>query len=76
MVKDFQQLPSRRPVTSNMPWAICGSVISIFWVLQKHLAVKEFATQATVKQPVTFWLQTLDTDIFYAGIQTFHVMMG
>jgi hypothetical protein len=76
MVKDFPQLPSRRPVTSNMPWVICGAVISIFWMLRKHLAIKGFATEATVKQPFTFWLQTLGTDIFYAGIEIFHVMMG
>ena len=55
---------------------MCGPAISIFWVLQKHLAVKRFATDADMKQPVTFWLQTLDTDIFYAGIEAFDVMVG
>jgi hypothetical protein len=76
MVKDFPKLPSRRPVTSNIPWTICGPVISIFLALQKHLAVKRFATDATVKQPVTYWLQTLDTDFFYAEIEAFDVMVG
>jgi hypothetical protein len=69
MVKDFPQLPSRRPVTSNMPWTMCGPVIYIFWALQEHLAVKQLATDTTVKQLFIFWLKTFDTDIFYAGIK-------
>jgi hypothetical protein len=32
------------------------------------MADKRFAADADVKQAVT-WLQTLDTDFFYAGIQ-------
>jgi len=76
MVKDFSQLSSRSPVISNMPRIICGPLISIFWALQKHLAVKRFATAADVKQAVTFWLQNLDTDIFYAGMEAFDVIVG
>jgi len=76
MVKDFSKLASRRPATSNMPWTICGPVVSIFWALQKYLVVKRFATDPTVKQPVTFWLQTLDTDFLYARIEAFDVMVG
>jgi hypothetical protein len=37
--------------------------------LQQHLAGKKFAKHANMKQGVTFWLQTLHTDFFYAGIQ-------
>lgn len=38
-------------------------------VLKKHLSVRRFATDAKVKQVVTSWLQSLDTDLFYDGIQ-------
>jgi hypothetical protein len=75
MVKDFSQLSSRRPVISNTPRIICGPGISIFWALQKHLVVKRFATAAEVKQAVTFWLQNLDTDIFYARMEAFDIMV-
>ena len=34
-----------------------------------HLLASDFATDADVKQAVTYWLHTLDTD-FYAAIQT------
>jgi len=37
--------------------------------LKQHLASKKFATHANMKQGVTFWLHTLHTDFFYAGIQ-------
>jgi hypothetical protein len=41
-----------------------------FFVLQKkHLAGKWSATDSDVKQAVTSWLQTRDTDSFYARIQ-------
>jgi hypothetical protein len=40
-----------------------------FSPLQKHLASKRFAADATVKQAVTSWPQTPDTDFFYTGIQ-------
>ena len=30
---------------------------------------KQFATHDDMKQAVTSWLETLDTDFFYAGIQ-------
>jgi hypothetical protein len=36
---------------------------------RKHLAGKHFATDADVKQAVTYWLQTLDTDVLHAEIQ-------
>jgi hypothetical protein len=35
----------------------------------KHLAGKRFTTDADVKQVVTSWLQTLDTDFIYTAIQ-------
>ena len=60
MMMDIPQLPSRRPVTNNMPWTVCGPVISISWALKQHMAGKRFASEADLKQPVAFWLQTLD----------------
>lgn len=41
----------------------------LFGPLKKHLTGKQFATYANIKQAVTSWLKTLDTDIFYAKIQ-------
>jgi hypothetical protein len=41
----------------------------LFLPIKKHLAGKQFATDADVKQAATFSLQTLGTDLFYAGIQ-------
>jgi hypothetical protein len=37
----------------------------------KHLAGTKFVTDVEVKQAVTSWLQTFDTDFFNAGIQAF-----
>jgi hypothetical protein len=45
---------------------------SDFWLcvpLKQHMACKWFATNADVKQAVTFWLQTPDTSFFCAKIQ-------
>jgi hypothetical protein len=36
--------------------------------LKKHLAGRRFATDGEVQQAVMSWLQALDTDFFYAGI--------
>jgi hypothetical protein len=41
----------------------------LFGLLKKHLAGKQFATDANVKQAVTSRLQLLDTNFFYTGIQ-------
>ena len=40
----------------------------LFGPCKKHPAGKKFATDADVKQAVT-WLQTFDTDFFYIGMQ-------
>ena len=40
-----------------------------FGTRRKHLAGKHFATDADVKQAVTYWLPTLDTDFLHTGIQ-------
>jgi hypothetical protein len=45
------------------------SDFQLFGPLMKCLAVKQFATDANVKQAVTFWPQTLDTGVSNAGIQ-------
>jgi hypothetical protein len=41
----------------------------LFGPHNKKLADKRFVTDADVKQVVTSWLQTLDTDLFYAGVR-------
>jgi len=45
------------------------SDLHLFGSQGKHLAGKLFATDADVKQAVASWLQTLDTSVFYTGIQ-------
>jgi hypothetical protein len=42
---------------------------SLFGTLQTVLAGKRFAKNAEIKQAVTSWLQTIDTDFVVAGIQ-------
>jgi len=51
-------------ISSLMPcdFNFCGH-------LKQQIAGKKFATHADMRQVVTFWLQTLHTDFFYAGIQ-------
>jgi hypothetical protein len=39
--------------------------------LKKHLSGRRFATDDEVQQAVMSWLQALDTDFFYAGIDAF-----
>jgi len=41
----------------------------LFEPLKKHLAGKWFTTDSEMKQGVTYWLQTIDNDSFYAKIQ-------
>jgi hypothetical protein len=41
----------------------------LFGPHNKKLADKRFVTDADVKQVVTSWLQTLDTDLFYDGVR-------
>jgi hypothetical protein len=36
--------------------------------LKKHLGGRQFTTDSEVQQAVVSWLQVLDTDFFYAGI--------
>jgi hypothetical protein len=40
----------------------------LFGPLKKHLGGRSFATDGEVQQAAMFWLQALDTDFFYAGI--------
>jgi hypothetical protein len=39
--------------------------------LKKHLGGRRFATDREVQQAVMSFLQALDTDFFYAGIDAF-----
>jgi hypothetical protein len=41
----------------------------LFRLLKKHQASKKFATDTNIKQAITSWLQTPETDFFYARIQ-------
>jgi hypothetical protein len=53
------------------------SVTGVFAFL-KHCGVlaSGFATDADVKQAVTSWLPTLDTELFYVGIQVYIATVG
>jgi len=42
----------------------------LFEPLKKHLAGKWFTTDSEMKQGVTYWLQTVDIDFFYAKIRS------
>jgi len=42
----------------------------LFGPLKKHLTGKWFTTDSGMKQGVTYWLQTVDIDSFYAKIQS------
>jgi len=41
----------------------------LFRLLKKHKASKNFATDTNMKQAVPSWLQTPETDFFYARTQ-------
>jgi hypothetical protein len=41
----------------------------LFGPLEKDMAGKRFTTDAEVKQAATSWLQSLDSNFFYAGTQ-------
>jgi hypothetical protein len=40
----------------------------LFGHLKNHLSGNRLSTDADVKQAVSYWLQTIDTDFFHAGI--------
>ena len=44
------------------------SDFSLIGLLKKHQAGKNFVVDANITQAVTSWLQTLDSNFFYAGI--------
>jgi hypothetical protein len=47
---------------------LAPSDFHLFGSLKKHLGGRRFATDGEVQQAVMSWLQALDTDFFYAGI--------
>jgi histone-lysine N-methyltransferase SETMAR len=47
---------------------LAPSDFHLFGPLKKHLGGRRFATDGEVQQAVMSWLQALDTDFFYAGI--------
>lgn len=49
--------------------SVMPSDFHFFGLLKKCLASKQFATDTSMQQAVSSWLQTLDTNIFYARIQ-------
>jgi hypothetical protein len=40
--------------------------------LKKYLANKKFTADGDVKQAVSFWLQKLENDLLYAGLQAWY----
>jgi hypothetical protein len=61
--------PSRSAVTSLQPgYRMGSSKFHISGARMKHTVHKWFAVDADVKQAVSSWIQTLYTDLFYAGI--------
>jgi hypothetical protein len=68
--KGWSNTPSY--TTINIPKSGCQNTPTnchIFGPHKKHLADKWFASDANVKQAVSSFLQTLDMNFFYAGIQ-------
>ena len=64
-------LPPRHSSTITGPLGSMGpSDFRLFRLLKKHQASKKFATDTNMKQAVTSWLQTPETDFFYARTQT------
>jgi hypothetical protein len=53
--------------SSLQPWP-STKWFHLFGSLKKHLGERRFTTEGEVQQAVTSWLQALDTDFFYAGI--------
>jgi hypothetical protein len=47
---------------------LAPSDFHLFEPLKKHLCGRRFATDGEVQQSVTSWLQALDINFFYAGI--------
>jgi hypothetical protein len=47
---------------------LAPSDFRLFGPLKRHLGGRRFATNSEVQQVVMSWLQALDTDFFYAGI--------
>ena len=58
-----------QPVMS-LGCSVAPSNLYLFGLLKKYLAGKQFAINTDLKQAVTCWLQTLDTDFRCTGIQT------
>jgi hypothetical protein len=46
-----------------------SSDFHLFGLPKEHLAGKQFAKYASVKQTLHCWLQTLDTDFYYTNIK-------
>jgi hypothetical protein len=57
-------------VLNHPPYSpdLAPSDFHLFGPLKKHLGGKRFATDGEVQQAVMSWLQAIDTDFFYAGI--------
>jgi histone-lysine N-methyltransferase SETMAR len=47
---------------------LAPSDFHLFGPLKKHLGGRRLATDGEVQQALMSWLQALDTDLFYAGI--------
>jgi hypothetical protein len=47
---------------------LAPSDFHLFGPLKQHLGGRRFATDGEVQEAIMSWLQALDTDFFYAGI--------
>jgi histone-lysine N-methyltransferase SETMAR len=68
----------KRELSLRYNWEVLGhapyspdlaqSDFHLFGPLKKHLGGRRFATDGEVQQADMSWLQAIDTDFFYAGI--------
>jgi hypothetical protein len=71
----ISQLQGRRYTQARLP--VYGPVICTSWnPLKSTKPGNRFATDADVKQVVTPWIQTHETDLFYAGIKAMGPQWG
>jgi hypothetical protein len=58
-------------VLDHLPYSsdLAPSDFHLFGPLKEHLGGRRFATDGEFQQAVMSWLQALDTNFFYAGIE-------
>jgi histone-lysine N-methyltransferase SETMAR len=61
--------PYNWEVLDHPPYDLALSDFHLFGPLKKHQGGRRFAVDGEVQQAVMSWLQALDTDFFYVGIE-------